>query len=73
MLDIKSGAPAAWHREQVAAYALACGLEIDGGIVVYLKPSGRYSIKQWLGPEWAMAKETWTGYVHKFYKTEAIA
>jgi len=56
MLDIKSGSKADWHRLQLAAYALCWPDEINLGMVVYLKPNGRYTTETFTAAHMIAAK-----------------
>lgn len=63
VVDLKSGSPANWHPWQLAGYSIALAerqpeLQIDGGIVVYVKESGKCTQKTFDGPAWDTAHET---------------
>jgi hypothetical protein len=62
--DLKTGSPAPWHAEQIAAYAIALREKTCieyRGLIVYLDPKKAlgFSIKQFNLDEMASAGETW--------------
>lgn len=44
IVDIKSGAPAAWHRFQTASYAVLLGLSAAHRFALYLRATGTYKL-----------------------------
>lgn len=74
ILDIKSGAKAAWHSLQVAGYGFAAkeaGINIDGGLVIYLKNTGKHTASYFEGQAFAHEQLRFRHLARKFGR-EAI-
>lgn len=57
-LDIKTGAPADWHRLQLACYNILMGRENLGRMAVYIKNDGTFRVKNFDSPvDYLQARE----------------
>jgi CRISPR/Cas system-associated exonuclease Cas4 (RecB family) len=70
VIDLKTGAHVAWHKHQLAAYAVALEWETGilpmGGIAVYTKDNGRYTTKPYQDTAWQDAIYEWKEMVQKY-------
>lgn len=66
VLDIKTGSPAAWHKLQAAAYALADGRGAAQGML-YLDKTGRFRLSMVDAADAMNARIFWEAEVKRFY------